>query len=97
MSRLFPFARSSGRRNLEVGGICHGAVGIFRRQADIDDDRVQRVLWIDLADDLPADAFIGSDRTEALAAEGRLLGLGDHHLGDTRLHGRRIEENHAGQ
>jgi hypothetical protein len=58
-------------QDLEVGGIGHRPVGILRGEADIDDNGIERVLGIDLTDDLSADALVLSDRPEAPAAEGR--------------------------
>ena len=61
----------------------HHAVGVALGQVDIDDDGIARVLGIDLADDLAADALVGADRAEGLVPECRGFRLLDHDLGDT--------------
>jgi hypothetical protein len=54
---------------LEVGGIGNRAVGVFRREVDVDHNGIERVLGINLADDLSADALVLSNRPEDFAAE----------------------------
>jgi hypothetical protein len=71
-------------QHVEIERVLDLAIGILRRELDVDDDRVLRVLRIELAIGLADDLLVGADVLEDVAAERRLL-LRDLQLRDARV------------
>ena len=80
-------AAISGPQYVDVGGILDHAFGIFRRERDVLDHGVRRLLRIDLAIGLADHPLVEADFAEAATAKGR-LGLGDLQTHDPRLRNR---------
>jgi len=72
-------------QDVEVECVIDFAAGVPRRQLDVDDHGVFRIVRIELAVGLADELFVLADAGEGMAAEGRRLLRDDCQLGNTRV------------
>jgi hypothetical protein len=86
-------AQVDGLEDVEVERVLDVAVGVPRRERDVDDHGVERIVRVQLAERLADDLLVLSDARPGKASERGRFPCADLHPGDSRLCGRHRRED----